>query len=112
MTKQTLLQLVTKPETTVTTQEVASVGPERVSSEAPRRYKSLLRGVIRTGSALDSEKVGSSSVLSKERVITALEEVTLPNGQVRVRFEDGWVSATDSKGRKILALMDEEGEAQ
>ena len=99
VTKQALLELVTKTETTL-------VKPN------PRRYKALLRGVIRIGSALDSEKVAGNSVLSKQRVITALEEVTLPNGQMRVRFEDGWVSINDSAGRQILALVDEENEDQ
>ena len=111
VTKQALLEPVMRAETTLVDRQVAATGRNHVSSPQPRRYKALLRGVIRTGSALDSEKVGpesSSSVLSKQRVINALEEVTLPNGQVRVRFEDGWVSVTDSAGRKILALMDEE----
>lgn len=108
-TKQVLLQLVDKTDR-CSVQQAADTGPKHVSVARPRRYRALLRGVIRTGCALDSEKVGSQNcdcVLSKQRVITALEEVTLPNGQVRVRFEDGWVSVTDPAGRKILALEEE-----
>ena len=72
-----------------------------------RRYRSLLRGVVRKGSAVDSEKV-AGTVMAKNRVIEALEELTLPSGQVRVRFENGWVSVSDSSGRPILALLDED----
>ena len=117
LTKETLLTLVQPPAGTeaeagqpesgvgkaVAEADVAVTVAAPSTTVASKRYRSLLRGVVREGSAVDSEK--TSTILGKNRVIHVVEEITLPTGQIRVRFDEGWVSVSDSAGRKIIALL-------
>lgn len=72
---------------------------ERAAS--PRCYLCISEGgaIMRAGADMRSEKIG---VLVENEKITALQEVTLPNGTRRVECSRGWVSISAGDGTPIL----------
>ena len=76
------------------------------SEPVNRRYKVLIKTVVRTGPQMNSEKA-DPSVLAKGVEFVATEQGTLPCGTERVHFDQGWVSSIASDGRTILELLED-----
>ena len=68
-------------------------------SGAGKTYRALVKGVIREDFDKTSNKLGD---LGAGEVITALETRFNDDGQLRVQFEQGWVSMTSGSGKELL----------
>ena len=66
-------------------------------ADAASTFRSLKKGVIRSGPEGDSEKVGNLGI---GEVFDVLEEVVI-GGQKRIRMERGWVSMTAKSGKPL-----------
>ena len=89
-----------------TTKDAKGLTVPFASEPVNRRYKVLIKTVVRTGPQMNSEKA-DPSVLAKGFEFVATEQGTLPCGTARVHFEQGWVSTMASDGRTILELLED-----
>jgi len=79
------------------------------SSSETVRLRAKKKGVVREGSDLQSTRVGE---LTMHAEIVQLERVTTAEGQVRIRFKNGWVSLKTKNGDLLLDEMEPEPEAK
>jgi cGMP-dependent protein kinase len=74
-----------------------------VSVGVPLVYRALKKGVVRAEFERDSSKVGD---LKMDEEIIVLEERENEDGQLRIRFDRGWVSKTAASGNALLELVE------
>ena len=64
-------------------------------------YKALAGGVIRSGAALDSAKVGNL----REGEVIGVTAKQMVSGSTRVKFDRGWTSVLAKSGKTLLELV-------
>jgi hypothetical protein len=78
--------------------------------DEPTVYRVVKAALIGVGAAVDSRPVGAGkddplSMLSPGEKIHVLEIANLSNGQIRLRFERGWVSLLSTRGDKLVEFL-------